>query len=82
MNKRDEEMESARQDGESSNDDRRQAEANLRKAEEALANGKEPRADERIGTAGGGNRLNDKYWARQKALEQNVTAARERLKKL
>ena len=75
-------MESARQDGESSNDDRRQAEANLRKAEEALANGKEPRADERIGTAGGGNRLNDKYWARQKALEQNVTAARERLKKL
>ena len=75
-------LESARQEGESSNDDRRQAEENLRKAEEAFANGKEPRADERIGTAGGGNRLNDKYWARQKTLEQNVTKARERLKNL
>ena len=75
-------MEAARQSDESSTDGRRQAEANLRKAEEALANGKEPRADERIGTAGGGSRLNDNYWNRQKTLQKNVTDARERLKKL
>jgi len=75
-------MEAARQEGESSTDGRRQAEAALRKAEDALANGKEPLANERVGTAGGGSRLNDNYWQRQKTLQQNVTAARERLKKL
>ncbi len=75
-------MESARQEGESSTDERGQAEAALRKAEEALANGKEPLPDERVGTAGGGSRLNDNYWHRQKTLQKNVTNARERLKKL
>ena len=75
-------MEAARQEGESSTDGRRQAETALRKAEEALANGKEPLSDERVGTAGGGSRLNDNYWHRQKMLQKNVTDARERLKKL
>jgi hypothetical protein len=75
-------MEAARQEGESSTDRRRQAEEALRKAEEALANGKDPLPDERVGTAGGGSRLNDNYWRRQKTLQKNVTDARERLKKL
>ncbi len=77
-----EQMEAARQAGESDKDGRRQAEEALRQAEQALANGKEPLPNERIGTAGGASRLTEAYWARQKQLEQNVTRARQRLNKI
>jgi hypothetical protein len=76
------EMEEEREEGEEAQDDRRQAEADLRKAEEALANGKEPRPGERIGTAGGASRLTDEYWRRQENLQKDVTEARERLDNL
>jgi hypothetical protein len=75
-------MEEERKDEESAVDDKRQAEQDLKKAEEARANGKEPLPGERIGTAGGASRLDDKYWKRQKLLEQDVIDARERLDKL
>jgi len=56
--------------------DARQA---LASAEAALASGKEPREGERTGIAGGGTRLNDSYWARQKSLEAAVQEARRNL---
>jgi len=37
---------------------------------------------ERSGTAGGGSRLSDEYWSRQKSLEAAVTEARKRLDEL
>lgn len=55
------------------------AEKALRAAEAARAGGKEPLAGERIGTAGGGQRLNDAYWVRQKKLEQDIENARRAL---
>jgi hypothetical protein len=48
-------------------------------AEAAQAAGKEPLPGERIGTAGGASRLDDSYWARQRALEQAVEKARREL---
>lgn len=51
----------------------------LKKAEEAREAGKEPLPGERLGTVGGGSRLTDDYWARQKQLEAAVEAARKRL---
>jgi hypothetical protein len=48
-------------------------------AEAALAKGKEPLPGERIGLAGGGSRLSEAYFARQKSLEDAVAAARKRL---
>ncbi|MCC7485889.1 MAG: DUF4124 domain-containing protein [Burkholderiales bacterium] len=48
----------------------------LRRAEAALAAGKEPLPGERIGTAGGGSRLTDAYWERQKRLAAAVEQAR------
>ena len=51
----------------------------MSKAEAAQAAGKEPLAGEHVGTAGGGQRLTDTYWDRQKQLEQDVTAARAEL---
>lgn len=60
----------------------REAEEAVRKAEAAIANGKEPLPGERIGTAGGGSRLNDSYWARQKKLQEDLVKARDNLTKL
>jgi len=56
-----------------------QAEKALRDAEAAQAAGKEPLPGERSGTAGGGSRLSDEYWSRQKSLEAAVTEARKRV---
>ena len=51
----------------------------LKQAEAARDGGKEPLPNERIGLAGGGSRLNDAYFARQRSLEEAVQAARKRL---
>ena len=51
----------------------------LKNAEAALAAGKEPLPGERTGTVGGGSRLNEAYFARQKSLEDAVVAARKRV---
>ncbi len=50
----------------------------LQQAETARDAGKEPLPNERVGIAGGGSRLNEAYFARQKALEDAVIAARKR----
>jgi hypothetical protein len=57
----------------------RDAEQSLRAAEEAKRSGEEPLPGERLGTAGGGSRLSDEYFERQKQLEQNVETARREL---
>ena len=54
----------------------------LKKAEAAREAGKEPLPGERLGTAGGGSRLTDAYFARQKSLEGAVDAARKRVEEL
>jgi len=54
-------------------------EANLERARKQLADGKDPLPGERTGTAGGGSRLNDQYWARQKANEAAVAKAQKAL---
>jgi hypothetical protein len=51
----------------------------LAQARAQLETGKEPLPGERTGTAGGGSRLNDSYWARQAANEQAVAQAQARL---
>ena len=51
----------------------------LSRAEEAQINGKEPLPGERLGTAGGGSRLSDDYWARQQRLADAVKEARQRV---
>jgi hypothetical protein len=51
----------------------------LAQARARLETGKEPLPGERTGTAGGGSRLNDEYWARQAANEQAVARAQSRL---
>jgi len=55
------------------------AEQALRNAEAARAAGKEPLASERIGTAGGGSRITDAYYERQKMLDADVEKARREL---
>jgi hypothetical protein len=57
------------------------AAAALARAKERLEKGKEPLPGERIGNAGGGSRLTDAYWARQRANEQAVKNAEARLNK-
>ena len=64
----------------------RDATAEVEAATQALAQaraqldaGKEPLPGERTGTATGGSRLNDAYWARQAANEQAVKDAQARL---
>lgn len=52
----------------------------LARAKERLENGKEPLPGERTGTAGGGSRLNEQYWARQRANEKAVKDAEARLR--
>lgn len=59
--------------------DARQA---LQKAEAARDAGKEPLPGERLGTAGGGSRLTEAYFERQKSLEGAVEAARKRVQDL
>ena len=54
----------------------------LAQAEAARDGGKEPLPSERIGIAGGGSRLTEAYFARQKSLEAAVIAARKRLSDL
>ena len=51
----------------------------LQEAEAARAAGKEPLPGERIGTAGGGSRLNEAYDARQRQLDEAVEKARRDL---
>lgn len=51
----------------------------LAQARAQLAAGKEPLEGERTGTASGGSRLNDSYWARQTSNEQAVARAQARL---
>jgi hypothetical protein len=57
----------------------REAEEALRVAEEAKRNGDEPLPGERLGLAGGGSRLSEEYFQRQKQLEENVVNARSTL---
>lgn len=54
----------------------RGAEAALRAAEAARDAGQEPLENERQGIAGGGSRLNETYFGRQKALADAVDLAR------
>jgi hypothetical protein len=51
----------------------------LADAEQALRNGREPLAGERVGNARGGSRLRGDYFERQKQLELAVQAARATL---
>lgn len=74
-----EQQERQRSKREGRQDELQQAEKALRDAEAAQAAGKEPLPGERSGTAGGGSRLSDEYWSRQKSLEAAVTEARKRL---
>ncbi|HEX7385491.1 MAG TPA: hypothetical protein VF291_14335, partial [Burkholderiaceae bacterium] len=52
----------------------------LKEAKARLESGREPLEGERTGTATGGSRLNDTYWARQKANESAVDAAEKRVR--
>jgi hypothetical protein len=56
-----------------------EAEKALQEAEAAMQAGKEPLPGERLGIAGGGTRLSEAYFERQKALQASVEAARKRL---
>lgn len=55
------------------------AQAELEAARKKLDEGKEPLPDERIGIAGGGSRLKDKYLRRQEQNEQAVADAQKKL---
>ena len=56
----------------------RASEAALKAAEAKRDRGEEPQGGERSGTVTGFSRLNENYFARQQALEQEVAAARKR----
>lgn len=67
-------------DGELSRSDRiRAAEKELEDAKRTLKDGKEPLPGERKGTAGGASRLTEAYFQRQKANEQAVQKAQQKL---
>jgi hypothetical protein len=72
-------LEASRKMRESAQERVRRYEIALHDAEVALSMGKEPQPSERLGTAGGGQRLTDEYHARQKRLEANVERARRDL---
>ena len=76
------ELEKARLQREGGEDKVTAAEQALRNAEAARAAGKEPLASERIGTAGGGSRITDAYYERQKKLDADVEQARRELEQL
>jgi len=69
-----------RVEGDKSGQQQEDAAAALARAKANLEKGKEPLPGERTGTAGGGSRLNDAYWARQRANEKAVQDAEARLK--
>jgi hypothetical protein len=73
------ELEKTRLQREAGQDKVRVAEQALRDAEAARAAGKEPLASERLGTAGGGSRITDAYYERQKKLDADVENARREL---
>lgn len=73
------ELEKTRLQREGGQDKVRSAEEALRNAEAARAAGKEPLASERLGTAGGGSRITDAYYERQKKLDADVEQARREL---
>ena len=73
------EMENARMQRDDRQDKVQAAEQALKDAETARAAGKEPRENERIGTAGGASRLNETYFERQRTLEEAVGKARREL---
>lgn len=75
-------LESSRKTRESGQDRVRRLEIALHDAEVAQAMGKEPQPNDRLGTVGGGQRLTDEYWARQKRLETAVEQARRNLDKV
>ncbi len=75
-------LESSRKTRESAQDRVRKLEIALHDAEVARGMGKEPQPSERLGTAGGNQRLTDEYFARQKKLEANVERARRDLDKV
>jgi hypothetical protein len=76
------ELEKTRLQREGGQDKVRSAEEALRNAEAARAAGKEPLASERLGTAGGGSRITDAYYERQKKLDADVEQARRELDQL
>ena len=57
----------------------RKTEDTLRTAEAARAPAEEPLENERQGMAGGGSRLNEAYFARQKALADAIEQLRKRV---
>jgi hypothetical protein len=69
-------MEQSRAKREAADEKGRSVQDAVRAAEQARAAGKEPLAGERTGTAGGGSRLNDAYYERQRKLEEDVEKAR------
>lgn len=69
-------MEESRAKRETADEKSRSAQDAVRAAEQARAAGKEPLPGERTGTAGGGSRLNDSYYERQRKLEEDVEKAR------
>jgi hypothetical protein len=69
-------MEQSRAKRETAEEKSRSAQDAVRAAEQARAAGKEPLPGERTGTAGGGSRLNDAYYERQRKLEEDVEKAR------
>ena len=73
------ELEKTRLQREAGQDKVRSAEEALKNAEAARAAGKEPLASERLGTAGGGSRITDAYYERQKKLDADVENARREL---
>jgi hypothetical protein len=69
-------MEASRAKRETADEKSRSAQDAVRAAEQARAAGKEPLAGERTGTAGGGSRLNESYYERQRKLDEDVEKAR------
>jgi hypothetical protein len=69
-------MEESRTKREAATEKSRGAQDAVRAAEQARAAGKEPLPGERTGTAGGGSRLNDAYYERQRKLDEDVDKAR------
>ena len=59
-----------------------EARKQLKQAEAAREAAKEPKEGERLGTAKGGSRLTEAYFARQKQADDAVDAARKRLQEL
>ncbi len=62
-------------------DTKSKAEEKLRVAERMKAAGEEPLPGERQRLANGNSKLNDKYWDRQKKLEETVAKARQEAEK-